>query len=212
MVQVQHAGGFVQLHLAAQGAEDVQDLAHVGDVRHAVQPQRLIGQQRGAQDGQDRVLVGGRNDAAAQGVPPWTMRLDMGKAGKVVVLPGIVTPAAGCRAGRIAKGVRLRAFATRPQPGGACASGTGAFHVRASSSAPDDSALARAAAMALSISAANCLALLMASAVWSLLAGDQAPILAASELVQARKDLRHAGAALRRRNCPCGTGPSPRSA
>ncbi|MDT4884629.1 hypothetical protein FQZ97_1207880 [compost metagenome] len=51
VVQFQRARGLVQPDVAAQRAEDVQDLADVRDVGHAMQPQRLVGQQGGAQHG-----------------------------------------------------------------------------------------------------------------------------------------------------------------
>ncbi|MPM22357.1 hypothetical protein SDC9_68809 [bioreactor metagenome] len=53
-------------HVAAQLAVDVENLAYVGDIRHANEFQGLGGEQGGTQDGEYRVLVGGRRDAPAQ--------------------------------------------------------------------------------------------------------------------------------------------------
>ncbi len=66
VMQVQRAAVMVHADIGAKRAEDIEDLAHVGDVRHPVQPHRLVGQQGGAQHRQDSVLVGGGYDAATQ--------------------------------------------------------------------------------------------------------------------------------------------------
>ncbi|MNL45807.1 hypothetical protein D3C87_1684830 [compost metagenome] len=83
VMQVQRARGFIQLHLAAQRAEDVENLAHIGNVRHAMQRQGLVGQERGAQNGQHGVLVGRRNDAAAQGRATVDDEAGHGEGGRV---------------------------------------------------------------------------------------------------------------------------------
>jgi len=66
VVQLQRAAGEVHLDRRAERAEELEQLAHVGDVRHPVQHDRLVGEQRGAQHRQHRILVGRRVDAAPQ--------------------------------------------------------------------------------------------------------------------------------------------------
>ena len=65
MAHAQHAGLEVDVDLAAEPLEEVEDLARVGDVGHAAQRHRLVGEQGGAEDRQHGVLVGGRDDRAA---------------------------------------------------------------------------------------------------------------------------------------------------
>ena len=67
VVHVEDAGLEIQLDAGAEPAEDLDDLLHVGDLGHAAQAHRLLGQQRGAEDGQDGVLVGRGDDAAGEG-------------------------------------------------------------------------------------------------------------------------------------------------
>ena len=67
-MQVENACLEVHRDRAAQPAEHVEDLADIRDVGDAVKPHRFARQQRRAQDGQDGVLVGGRNDAALKGL------------------------------------------------------------------------------------------------------------------------------------------------
>ena len=55
---LQHAGLEVHLHARAEAAEEIEDLPDVGDVRHPVQGDRLVGQEGGAEYRQDGVLVG----------------------------------------------------------------------------------------------------------------------------------------------------------
>ena len=66
VADIEHAAGEVDFDLAAEHAEDLDDLLHVGDLWDAAQAHRLTRQQRGAQDGQHGVLVRRRRDAAAQ--------------------------------------------------------------------------------------------------------------------------------------------------
>ncbi|MCY1221857.1 hypothetical protein D9M72_339290 [compost metagenome] len=80
VVQVERAGGFIEPDIAAQHAENIEDLADIGDVRHAVQAQRLVGQQRGAKHGQHCILVGRGDDAAAQGRATVDDEIGHGKA------------------------------------------------------------------------------------------------------------------------------------
>jgi hypothetical protein len=65
MMQVEDAGGKVHRHVAAERTENLEDLLDVGDFRYADEAQRLIGQQRGAKDGEDSVFIGGRRDLPA---------------------------------------------------------------------------------------------------------------------------------------------------
>jgi hypothetical protein len=58
--------GEVHRDVAAQRAEDLEDLLHVGDLGDAAQAHRLARQQRGAQDREDGVLVRRRDEPAAQ--------------------------------------------------------------------------------------------------------------------------------------------------
>ncbi len=66
VVQAQGPGLEVHLHRAAEIAEEIQQLADVGDVRHTQQAHRLSTQQGGAKHRQNGILVGGRDDPAAE--------------------------------------------------------------------------------------------------------------------------------------------------
>ena len=66
VVQVQRSGHVVHVHVAAQGTENVENLAHIGDVGHAVQAQRLVGEQGGAKYRQNSVFIRRGCDAAAK--------------------------------------------------------------------------------------------------------------------------------------------------
>ena len=66
VLQLELATGVVDGDATAELAEDLEDLAHVGDVGHALQAHRLARQQRGAQDGQHGVLVGRGHEAAGE--------------------------------------------------------------------------------------------------------------------------------------------------
>jgi hypothetical protein len=67
MLQLQRATFEVHLDRRAEFTKEIEQLAHVGDIGHAVQQHRLVSEQRGAQHRQHRVLVGRRNDVAPQG-------------------------------------------------------------------------------------------------------------------------------------------------
>ena len=58
----------VPLDLRTLGAEERDELVEVGDVRDIFQRDGLIGEQRGAEDGQHGVLVAGGRDGAGEGL------------------------------------------------------------------------------------------------------------------------------------------------
>ena len=70
VVDLKRTGGPVPVDPGPQGLEEGDDFLHVGDVRHVPDRHRLIGQQRGAENGQHRVLVAGRNDRSGQRLSP----------------------------------------------------------------------------------------------------------------------------------------------
>ena len=68
MIHAHHTFLAVPLDLRTLGAEERDELVEVGDVRDVFQRDGLIGEQRGAEDGQHGVLVAGGRDGAGEGL------------------------------------------------------------------------------------------------------------------------------------------------
>ena len=69
VVDLKRTGVSVPVDPGPQGLKERDDFLDVGDVRHVPDRHRLIGQQRGAENGQHGVLVAGWNDCSGKRLP-----------------------------------------------------------------------------------------------------------------------------------------------